>query len=241
MGGTAAVNHHKQRLRGKSRLSGLSFVGGKKKNADQRSNLNKLKTQSLRKMPEEFQFNPKVSEGFLESWLDFPVDRDNNLIVNSFVMWATWLIWTNRSMAGLDPGDTSIRSRIVSQISVLGTAAGLFLVIAIAGFLVPPELKHEEDKVWVDVFGCLMFAASVSLIFYIGVALTAFYPLVESLRDDIAFDAFENYQLRVGGYEVYLFFVGMNFVTLALVVAAKILYSDNAFYVMLGMMAVILR
>eukprot|EP01032_Pedospumella_encystans_P015700 gene15700-17943_t len=191
-------------------------------------------------MPEEFQFNPKVSEDFLESWLDFPVDENFSIIFNSFKMWMTWLIWTNKSMAGLDPGDTTIRARVTSQISVIGTAAGLFLVIAIAGFLVPPELKHEEDRIYLDIFGCLMFAASVSLIFYIGVALTAFYPLVESLRDDIAFDAFENYQLRVGGFEVYLFFVGMQFVTIALVVAAKILYSDIALYVMFGIMAVIL-
>lgn len=85
-----------------------------------------------------------------------------------------------------------------------------------------------------DVFGILMFTASVSLIFYIGVALTAFYPMVESLRDDIAFDAFENYQNRIGGCEVYLFYVGMQLVLAALFVAAKIIYSDQAIYVMLG-------
>lgn len=85
-----------------------------------------------------------------------------------------------------------------------------------------------------------MFTASLSLIFYIGVALTAFYPLIESLRDDVAFDAFENYQNRVGGFEVYLFFVGMQCVTVALLVAAKILYSDVALYVMLGITAVVL-
>ena len=219
-------------------MSGLSFIGSKKKNANRKTNIDKLKTKSLRAMPEEFQFNPKVSEDFLESWLDFPVDESFSVVYNSLKMWLTWLIWTNKSMAGLDPGDTTIRSRVTSQISVIGTAAGLFLVIAIAGFLVPPEVKHEGDRVYQDIFGCLMFAASVSLIFYIGVALTAFYPLVESLRDDIAFDAFENYQLRVGGYEVYLFFVGMQLVTVALLFAAKILYSDTALYVMFGISVV---
>jgi hypothetical protein len=84
-----------------------------------------------------------------------------------------------------------------------------------------------------------MFTASVCLIFYIGVSLTATYPLIESLRDDIAFDAFENYQNRVGGFEVYLFFVGMQFVTIALLVAAKILYSEIALYVMLGVSAIV--
>jgi hypothetical protein len=221
--------------------SSLSFTGSKKKsNPNRKTNIDKIKMTSMRNMPEEFQFNPKVSESFLENWLDFPVGKNTSVLFNSFRMWVIWLIWTNKSMAGLDPSDTTIRSRVASQLSVLGTAAGLFLVIAIAGFLVPPELHHEKDRIYLDIFGILMFAASVSLIFYIGVSLTALYPLMESLRDDIAFDAFENYQLRVGGFEVYLFFVGMTFVTIALCVAGKILYSDTALYIMFGIMAVIL-
>lgn len=79
-----------------------------------------------------------------------------------------------------------------------------------------------------------MFAASASLIFYIGIALTGFYPLIESLRDDIAFDAYENYQRSVGGYESYLFYVGLQLVGAALLVAGKILYSNYAAIVMLG-------
>jgi hypothetical protein len=79
-----------------------------------------------------------------------------------------------------------------------------------------------------------MFTASVSLVLYIALALTVTYPLIESLRDDIAFDAFENYQNKVGGQETYLFFIGMQLVLLALLVAAKILYADAALYFMLA-------
>jgi hypothetical protein len=78
-----------------------------------------------------------------------------------------------------------------------------------------------------------MFASSVSLIMYIILALTAIYPLVESLRDDIAFDAFENYQRHLGGKETYLFFAGMMLVLVAMVVAARILYANIAFYAMI--------
>lgn len=98
---------------------------------------------------------------------------------------------------------------------------------------------REEDKIWLDVFGVLMLTAAVSLTFYIGVALTCFYPLIESLRDDVAFDAFENYQNRIGGYEVYLFFVGMLLVLIALLVAAKMIYSYIAVYTMLGVTFII--
>jgi len=83
-----------------------------------------------------------------------------------------------------------------------------------------------------------MFMASVSLIFYIGIALTGFYPLIESLRDDIAFDAYENYQRSVGGYESYLFYVGLQLVGMALLVAGKILYSNYAAIVMVGIFVI---
>jgi hypothetical protein len=84
-----------------------------------------------------------------------------------------------------------------------------------------------------------MFTASVSLVLYIALALTVTYPLIESLRDDVAFDAFENYQNQVGGQETYLFFIGMQLVLLALLVAARILYADAALYFMLAALFVI--
>jgi hypothetical protein len=77
-----------------------------------------------------------------------------------------------------------------------------------------------------------MFTASVSLILYIALALTAIFPLIESLRDDIAFDAFEHYQRRLGGKETYLFFAGMMLVLVSMLVASRILYTDIAVFVM---------
>ena len=100
------------------------------------------------------------------------------------------------------------------------------------------ESNNAEDEILVNVYGCLMFTASVMLIFYIGLSLTGYYPVVQSLRDDVAFDAFENLQAKVGGLEVYLFYVGLQCVMLALLVAAKVLYSDIALFVMLGISAV---
>ena len=93
--------------------------------------------------------------------------------------------------------------------------------------------EKEEDKVWVDVYGVIMFTASVSLIFYICLALTTFYPLIECMRDDVAFDAYETYQRRVGGYETYLFYVGVQLVGFAILVASKIIYSTHAAIIML--------
>jgi hypothetical protein len=96
------------------------------------------------------------------------------------------------------------------------------------------EARQADDPIWINVFGCLMFTASVSLVLYIALALTVTYPLIESLRDDVAFDAFENYQNQVGGHEQYLFFIGMQLVLLALLVAARILYADGALYFMIA-------
>jgi hypothetical protein len=91
---------------------------------------------------EEFHYKPKVSQSFLKGWLNYPVDRRFSVVANSYYMWMVWLQWTNKGMAGLDPLDTSIRSRVCNQLSIQGTAAGLFLVIAVAGFLVPPGTER---------------------------------------------------------------------------------------------------
>jgi hypothetical protein len=117
-----------------------SAARARKKNTDKfrKHNIDKIRDQSSRTQPEELHYKPKVSESFLEEWLNFPVDRKFPVLLNTFKMWMVWLVWTSRGMAGLDPGDTSIRARVCSQLSVLGSAAGLLLVLAIAGFLVPP-------------------------------------------------------------------------------------------------------
>ena len=95
-------------------------------------------------------------------------------------------------------------------------------------------MKDDSDRIYLNIFGLLMYTASVSLIFYIGITLTGIYPLIESLRDDVAFDAFENFQNRVGGADAYLFFIGMHLVLVALLVAAKILYSVESLILMIA-------
>lgn len=120
-------------------LGAIGFgLNNKKADPSTMHNIDKIKSKVGRAMPAEFHYKPKVSQNFLGDWLDFPVDRKVSVLFNCAMMWLVWLLWTNKAMAGLDPGDTSIRARVCSQLSVLGTAAGLMLVIAMAGFLVPP-------------------------------------------------------------------------------------------------------
>jgi hypothetical protein len=103
------------------------------------NNIDKMRQSPTRHTKaEEFHYKPKVSQSFLKAWLNYPVDRHFSVIANSYYMWLVWLQWTNKGMAGLDPLDTSIRARVCNQLSIQGTAAGLFLVIAVAGYLVPP-------------------------------------------------------------------------------------------------------
>jgi len=159
------------------------------------SNLASIRARSAaRILPVGDSYKPQKSECFLENWLDFPVNDKRNEVFYSIRLWLVWLLWTNKGMAGLDPSDPTIRSRIGAQLTVLGSAAGLFLVIAVAGFLQPPEAKTDNEKLLVDIFGCLMFGSTVSFVYYIGFSLTAYYPLMESMRDDLAFDAFYQYQ-----------------------------------------------
>jgi hypothetical protein len=117
-----------------------SFMGfGKIAPAPTVKNIDKLKQKSTRNLgAEEIHYKPKVSQTFLQNWLDYPVDREVNVVVNSFLLLTVWLRWTNRAMAGLDPLDKTIRARVCNQLQVLGTASSLFLVISVASFLVPP-------------------------------------------------------------------------------------------------------
>jgi hypothetical protein len=145
--GTSATRSFSQernkpgKAKSKAGLSIMGFSRKKRNDPSHKHNIDKIKGLSSRTMPAEFHYKPKVSQTFLENWLDFPVDRHVSVVLNSFKMWWIWLIWTNKGMAGLDPSDTTVRARICSQVSVLGTAAGLMLVIAVAGLLVPPGTK----------------------------------------------------------------------------------------------------
>ena len=136
-GGAVAGFNNNLNLKRKATASSLHDYSRKKLDPSHK-NIARIRDRSTRASPHDFQYKPRVSEGFLEDWLDFPVDSSNFVPFSMAKMWGTWLLWNNKGMAGLDPNDASIRARITSQISVLGTAAGLFLVIAIAGLLVPP-------------------------------------------------------------------------------------------------------
>lgn len=81
-------------------------------------------------------YKPTVSEDFLTAWLDFPIGKSQMLGIMLFPL--RWMLWTNCSLASLSPTDPTIRERLCNSISVLGTAAGLFLVLAVAGLLEPP-------------------------------------------------------------------------------------------------------
>jgi len=126
-------NRPELKRKGTSSVPGFS----RKKIDPSHKNISRIRGSS-RVVPNEFQYKPRVSENFLEEWLDFPVDEKFFVPFSMAKMWGTWLLWNTKSMAGLDPCDRSIRSRVTNQVTVLGTAGGLFLVVAIAGYLVPP-------------------------------------------------------------------------------------------------------
>jgi hypothetical protein len=68
---------------------------------------------------------------------------------------------------------------------------------------------------------------------YIAVSLTAIYPLIECLRDDVAFDAYEKFQRKVGGMESWLLLMGIQLVLLSLLVVARVHYHDFTLLYML--------
>ncbi len=86
-----------------------------------------------------------------------------------------------------------------------------------------------------------MFTATVGFTMYIGLSLTNLYPLVQSLRDDIAFDAFEVYMNRWGGFELYFFNMGFFFVIVALLLLSRVLYSDFVQYVVVALFVTFFR
>lgn len=77
-----------------------------------------------------------------------------------------------------------------------------------------------------------MFLSACSYLLYIGYSLTALYPVLQSIRDDIAFDAFEQYKKRWGGYELFLFNLGMQSLCAAFLVAAYLIYDGIYLYIM---------
>lgn len=107
-------------------------------------NIHNLREKTLSNVyPKGFVYKPKVSEKFLEEWLDFPTDNNKYAFLNCMRLPYIWLLYTTKAMAGLDPTSNTIRERLSNQSSILGTAAGLFLVIAVAGYLTPPSKCGE--------------------------------------------------------------------------------------------------
>ena len=158
--------------------------------------------------------------------LDFPTDSKLTLF-NNLVLPYRWLLWTSQNLIGLEPKDESLRERLTSSMNVLGTAAGLFLVIAVAALLNPPgaSLSQPPEQIYLDLFGIFMFISASSFIGYIAYVLTVFYPIAQSLRNDIMFDAYERYMRRYGGYELILFNLGLHTMIFGLVIGCYVLYS----------------
>jgi hypothetical protein len=79
----------------------------------------------------------------------------------------------------------------------------------------------------------------ISSLMYIGYALTALYPVLQSIRDDVAFDGFEHLKRGLGGYELYLFNISIQSISAAFVVSGFLLYSVLAVLVMIGLFLII--
>jgi len=96
------------------------------------------------------------------------------------------------------------------------------------------DFKDDTERLLVDVYGLLMFTSAAAFTFYIGMSLTELYPLVQSLRDDVAFDALETYSTRWGGYELYLFNIGFQCILFAMLVVSRVMYSGYVVWVQIG-------
>ncbi len=53
-----------------------------------------------------------------------------------------------------------------------------------------------------------MFLSAMSLTVYVCLSLTVMYPLLESIPDFAALEAFKNLEKHWGGYELFLFNIG---------------------------------
>lgn len=74
----------------------------------------------------------------------------------------------------------------------------------------------DSDQILISIYGVLMFFSAISLTFYICLSMTVMYPLLESIPDFAATEAYENLALRWGGYEMFLFNAGTAVCVVAL-------------------------
>jgi hypothetical protein len=69
--------------------------------------------------------------------------------------------------------------------------------------------SHPDDKVYLEAYGVLMFCSAMALTSYVVLALTVQYPLLESIPDFAAVEALQALASRWGGYELFMFNIGM--------------------------------
>lgn len=81
-----------------------------------------------------------------------------------------------------------------------------------------------------------MFSGFAMFLFYIGIALVAQYPILQSLRDDMAFDAYEKFMRRYGGYELFFFNIGLNLVAFGILVGCYMMYTPEVVHGMVAVM-----
>lgn len=91
-------------------------------------------------------FVPKMGHA-LEDYINLPEDHHNSsgILFNSLTLPLKWVMWTSKSLAGLPPHQ-SLRERLCNQSTSLGSVAGLYLVVAISAFFVPPRKPSELTK-----------------------------------------------------------------------------------------------
>lgn len=65
----------------------------------------------------------------------------------------------------------------------------------------------------------------MSNLMYIGYSMTGLYPVLQSMRDDIAFDSYEHLKRGYGGYELHLFNLGYQMIAIAFTIASYLLYD----------------
>jgi hypothetical protein len=86
-----------------------------------------------------FKFTPAMGNTF-DDWIRLPTGTEfsSGILFNSITLPLKWVVWTTKGLAGLPPHQ-SLRERLCNQSSSLGSVAGLYLVIAISAFFLPPS------------------------------------------------------------------------------------------------------
>lgn len=69
----------------------------------------------------------------------------------------------------------------------------------------------NSELILVDIYGALMFLSAMCLTVYICLALTVMFPLLESIPDFAALEAYRNLAIRWGGFELFTFNLGDNY------------------------------